>query len=416
MKCSPQPVEHRIAILSPTLAGGGAERGALHIAAGLIERGHDVDLVLQRLVCHYPREVPDKVRLFCLSDPGNAGALPKFKGVTAVPQLLVSEPASWQVRYPRVALISSLRLEQLPLLLSTRSPRWAAGIATYVDRERPTALLAINVFAAAATTMAASFMQRSPRIVATLNDVLRSRRLRHRARISYPHVDAAVGVSRGIAGELAGLSGMLPKRIHTIYNPVISTDFKQKALEPAGHPWLDRPINPVILAIGRMKKVKDFSTLLGAFARLRTWRPARLILLGEGPLKKYLLSLAKNLGIAEHVDFPGFVDNPHAFLTIANLFVLSSRYESFSRVLIEAMACGCPVVSTDCPYGPREILEGGKLGALVPVGNVEALAAAMSCTLDKPPRSDALRNRASFFSVRRAVDQYEKLLVTNESH
>ena len=203
-------------------------------------------------------------------------------------------------------------------------------------------------------------------------------------------------------------------RIHTIYNPVLSPDLDRKALESAGHPWIDDPVRPVVLAIGRMKKVKDFSTLLSAFARLLAQRPAKLIVLGEGRLRPKLLSLAQRLRIAEHVDFPGFVKNPYAYLSRADLFVLSSRYESLSNVLIEALACGCPVVSTDCPVGPREILEGGRFGALVPVGDPEALAAAMARALDEPPRRDALRERASFFSVDRAVDRYEELLLGEE--
>ena len=204
---------------------------------------------------------------------------------------------------------------------------------------------------------------------------------------------------------------MSQDRIHTIYNPVVSTGLARKALESAGHLWLDEPECPVVLAIGRLKKVKGFATLLRAFARLLAVRPSRLIVLGEGRLRPSLVSLAKELRIAEHVDFPGFVANPYAFLAKADLFVLSSRHEALPTVLIEAMACGCPVVSTDCPFGPREILEGGRLGPLVPVGDPKPLADAMARTLGDPPEPDALRARASFFSVERAVDQYEELLL-----
>ena len=134
-------------------------------------------------------------------------------------------------------------------------------------------------------------------------------------------------------------------------------------------------------------------------------------MLGEGRLRPKLLSLARELGVAEQVDFPGFRENPYAFLARADLFVLSSRNEALPTVLIEAMACGCPVVSTDCPYGPREILEDGRLGPLVPVGDADALAEAMARVLDAPPSRDLLRERASFFSVERAVDRYEEMLL-----
>ena len=415
MKSVGRSVESRIAILTPTLAGGGAERGALFIAAGLLERGHEVDIVLHRLVCHYPGDVPDKVRLFVLSNHRNSDTVANLEGESIVPRPLTSGPTPWQVRFPRLALVSRLHRNQMSLLLSGRPPGWAAGIAGYVHRENPTALLAINVLASTAATLAVSLMQRSPRVVATLNDVLRTKRLRARARIVYPNTDAAVAVSRGTAAELAGISGMSRDRIHTIYNPVVSMQIDRNAPGPAGHAWLDEPACPVVLAIGRMKKVKDFPTLLAAFARLVSSRPARLVILGDGPLREPHRSLAKKLGIAEHVDFPGFVDNPHAYLAKADLFVLSSRFESFSRVLVEAMCCGCPVVSTDCPYGPREILQDGRLGVLVPVGDPEALAAAMTRTLDDPPESAALRERASFFSTERAVDEYEKLLLGDDA-
>ena len=401
----------RIAVLSPTLAGGGAERKALSIAAGLLERGHEVDILVHRLVCHYPDEVPGRVRLFYLSIRGDDETRGLLDRLAVVPQPLFPEPTPWRARIPRTALLCKVREKQLPLLMTTRPPRWAAGIAAYVDRERPSALLAMNVLAVTATTMASSLIRRPTRVVGTLHDVLSSGRLHQRARRSYPFADSAVGISRGTTAELEGIPGMARDRIHTIYNPVVSTELDRRARESPRHPWFDDRPCPVILAIGRMKKVKDFSTLLRAFARLLVRRPARLIVLGKGRLQPSLLSLARELGIAEHVDFPGFKENPYAFLAKADLFVLSSRHEALPTVLIEAMACGCPVVSTDCPFGPREILEDGRLGPLVPVGDAEALADAMALTLEEPQGREALRQRASFFSVDRAVDQYEKLLL-----
>ena len=228
-----------------------------------------------------------------------------------------------------------------------------------MDRERPDALLAVNGLAVVTATMAARLVRRPARIVAAQHDVLRTRRLRRRACLAYPYADAVVGVSHGVAAEMAELPGLPHDRIHTVYNPVVSPDLGRRSLEPAGHPWLENPMHPVVLAAGRMKRVKDFPTLLTAFARILARRPARLIVLGDGPLRPSLLSFARELRIAEHVDFPGFVENPYAFLARASLFVSSSRHESLSSVLIEALACGCPVVSTDCPFGPREILEGG---------------------------------------------------------
>jgi len=190
----------------------------------------------------------------------------------------------------------------------------------------------------------------------------------------------------------------------------------QKSLESTDHPWLNSIESPVIISVGKLIKRKDFSCLLAAFAKLRSWRPARLIVLGEGRLRRKLLSLAQKLKVVEDVDFHGFLENPYSFLAKANLFVLSSRNEALPTVLIEAMACGCPVVSTDCPFGPREILENGKYGTLVPVGDSEALATAMANTLDQPPRRDTLRKRASFFNMERALEQYERLLLVEDNN
>lgn len=401
----------RIAILSPSLAGQGAERKALQIAAGLLERGHGVDLLLQRLLCHYPEEVPNRVRIFFSSRRCDARTQRNLERIANSPRPLVPHRPPWRVRYPRIGMSTSLLPSQLPLLLSTRLPRWAAGIAAYLDREQPDALLAMNVLAVTSAAMALRIAHNRVRTVATLHEPLNSGRLLRRARRSYPHADAVVGVSDGVSAEFAKIPGLECSRSHVVYNPVVSMYLEDKSRDPANHPWMDKPKLPIVLAVGKLIARKDFSTLLRAFARLLVQRPARLIVLGEGRLRPTLRSLARELGIAGQVDFPGFKENPYPFLARADLFVLSSRNEALPTVLIEAMACGCPVVSTDCPFGPREILEGGRLGPLVPVGDAEALAEAMDRTLDDPPDPDPLRERASFFNVEHAVERYEDLLL-----
>ena len=263
----------------------------------------------------------------------------------------------------------------------------------------------------AAATMAARVARHRVRIVGTLHGAVKSRRWLSRARRSYPNVDAAVGVSRGVASELTEVVGVPSDRVHTIYNPVVSPALDQEMNRPADHSWLDNPDQRVVLAAGRLDKHKDFLTLLTAFAKLRERCSVRLIVLGKGRLRPQLESQARELGVAEHVDFPGFVRNPYAFMAKASLFVLSSRYEGLPTVLIEAMACGCPVVSTNCPFGPDEILEGGRWGELVPVGDANALSEAMLRTLDSPHPKDALRKRASAFGVEHAVARYERLLL-----
>ena len=172
---------------------------------------------------------------------------------------------------------------------------------------------------------------------------------------------------------------------------------------------------PGILAVGRLHPQKDFTTLIRAFATLRK-RPVRLVILGALSRSNpgyagELIALAETLGVADDVAMPGFVDNPIAFMARAAVFVLSSRYEGLGVAIIEALACGCPVVSTDCPSGPSEILERGRFGPLVPVGDYVALAQAIEAVLDHPPPAEILRARAEFFSVDKAVDQYLGLLL-----
>ncbi len=166
-----------------------------------------------------------------------------------------------------------------------------------------------------------------------------------------------------------------------------------------------------------LKPQKDFETLLAAFAQVRGARPARLMILGDvrkgekdAAYRRGLEALARELGVASDVAFPGFVVNPFAFLSHVALFVLSSRWEGLGVVLIEALACGCPVVSTDCPSGPSEILGGGRWGRLAPVGDAAALAEAIVLTLDQPPDREALRERAQTFSIDRAIQRYAELL------
>jgi len=166
----------------------------------------------------------------------------------------------------------------------------------------------------------------------------------------------------------------------------------------------------VVLAAGRHEDQKDFPTLLRAFARVRAEREARLIILGEGKRRDSLASLAQALGIAASVAMPGFVENPFAFMARAAVFVLSSAYEGLPGVLIQAMACGCPVVSTACPDGPAEVLLGGAHGPLVPVGDAGAMASAIMQVLDAPPDPGSLRKRADDFSSDRSTDAYLRVL------
>jgi glycosyltransferase involved in cell wall biosynthesis len=185
-----------------------------------------------------------------------------------------------------------------------------------------------------------------------------------------------------------------------------------KASEPVSHPWFTPGQPPVILGVGRLTPQKDFPTLLRAFALVRRQRPARLVIVGEGrtEAKEALLRLAIELGCPDDVSLPGFTHNPFCFMANASVFVLSSLHEGLPGVLIQALACGVPVVSTDCPSGPREILEGGRHGRLVALGDFAAMADAITEALERPGDGAARMARGRQFSVERAVDRYLGLL------
>jgi glycosyltransferase involved in cell wall biosynthesis len=197
--------------------------------------------------------------------------------------------------------------------------------------------------------------------------------------------------------------------VQVIYNPVIMPGMKARARQVPDHPWFRAGEPPVVLGIGRLTRQKDFPTLIRAFAGVRRQRPVRLIILGEGEDRAALDTLVTELGLGDDVALPGFRDNPLGYLSASALFVLSSAWEGLPTVLIEALAAGTRVVSTDCPSGPREILQEGRLGTLVPVGDVPALAAAMSAALDCPP-CPAPAAALEPFTREAAVDNYLRLI------
>jgi glycosyltransferase involved in cell wall biosynthesis len=224
-------------------------------------------------------------------------------------------------------------------------------------------------------------------------------------------IDHAVAVSDGIAGELVHRAGLPAAKVSTILNAVIGDDFEARASAPVQHPWLVEKDRPVFVTAGRLVEMKDQRTLLRAFALHVREHPSRLILLGSGPMLDELRNLAASLGIADDVAFAGFVRNPLPYMRAADAFVLSSRSEGFGNVLVEAMGCGTPIVSTDCPHGPTEILAGGKYGVLVPPRDPEALALGFSRVLRERSRwpKDRLRARAGAYTYRACADSYAHL-------
>ena len=387
---SRNPAVTSVAMFIYGLSGGGAQRRCLTLASGFADRGLNVDLVVVNPEGPLAAEFPDTVRLVTLD--GTAGTV--------------------LTRMQR-----RVNVRGLQTLMST----WS--LARYLRRVRPRVLLSaashvnlVSVWARRFAGVPVPLVLRAsnhpsgnPELWPRGGDTIR-RTLRWMAGRVYPWADGVIAVSQGVADEVARLTGLPPAAITTIYNPVVTPDLVRKAAELIDHPWFGPGEPPVLLGAGTLKIQKDFSTLIRAFARVRAQRPARLIILGEGSQRQRLQSLIHSLGLDGDVDMPGFEANPYAWMARADLFVLSSAWEGLPGALIEALACGCPVVSTDCPSGPAEILQGGVYGPLVPVGDDQLMADAIMSVLDQPPDPCRQRARAAFFSLDSAIDRYLEVL------
>ena len=233
-----------------------------------------------------------------------------------------------------------------------------------------------------------------------------------------PRAAAVVVNSPRLSEDLKQRVPLASHLVRVIHNPVVWPDHLQQAALPVDHPWMNQTLMPVVVSVGRLSPPKDHQTLLEAFAQVVKSRPARLVVLGEGPDREELTNLADRLGIGSFVDFVGFRLNPFSYMSRARVVVLSSRYEGLPNVLVQAMACGTQVVSTDCPSGPGEILQDGRLGRLVPVGDSSALAAAIRETLDGPANRAALMARANDYSAESSIAAYIDLItsVTDRYH
>lgn len=333
------------AVFAPDMAGGGAERAALQLAAGLADRGHAVDLVLANAKGPRLADLPQNVRLVNLNSK---------RVLTSVPRL-----------------------------------------ARYLRRERPDGVASVLAYANVAVLLARRLARVRPQaVVIEQNNLSQNagngstvidRLMPRLANRFYPWADAVVSVSAGVRDDLMKLLPDVPRdRFRVIYNPIVTDDIRTKAKAAVDHPFFTDG-QPVFVAVGRMREQKDFPNLIKAFARVRTKRPAKLVILGEGSERLRLEQMVDEMGLSEDVSLPGFTDNPYAYLARATAFVLSSRWEGLPTVVVEALSCGARVVATDCPSGPREILANGAYGTLVPVGDDAALAAALLRVLESDP-------------------------------
>jgi len=304
-------------------------------------------------------------------------------------------------------------------VVDLKCPRfWTSQRATlrYLRARRPDGIVAAMPLANAIAGYARALAGVAVRLVLTEHnsrslvfgdlDLPAHRVLAPFVRFGYRFADCIIAVSEGVAAKLRDLPGVPPDRVRVVYNPAYAPRIESMALEPVPHPWLEDSSMPVLVASGRLEAQKDFATLLRAFALLRNRRPARLVILGQGSLGAQLQALADELSVSASVLFPGYVLNPWAYMGRASAFVLSSAHEGLPGVLVEALGLGIPVVSTDCPTGPSEILDRGRYGRLVPVHDPASLARAIEHALDTPVDRDQLKRRAREFSLEAAAAAY----------
>lgn len=294
------------------------------------------------------------------------------------------------------------------------------ALARYLRRHRPAALLVAKDRAIRSAALARRLAGVPTRLVGRLGTNLSASlegqsALRRWSRYLpmrwlYPMVDAVVAVSEGVAQDTCRITGLPADRVPVIRNPVVTAALLAQARPVVDHPWFAQGEPPVILGVGRLTRQKDFSTLVRAFAELRRERPCRLLILGEGRERARLRALAEELGVAADLQLPGAVANPYAYLGRAALFVLASAWEGSPNALTEALALGTPVVATDCPSGPREILADGRYGPLVPVGDVSALAYAMAAVLEHPLAPQRLREAVLDYTVEASTAAYLRIL------
>jgi glycosyltransferase involved in cell wall biosynthesis len=358
----------RIALLVPTLEIGGVERVFVNLAHGLHEQGVEVDLVVGKTGGGMAQHLDGRVKIFDLGCDRMLSSVPRLAG--------------------------------------------------YLRARHPQALIAAMTHSTAAAVLARAVARKNVKLIATEHNtmskiVANARGVKYRlmplwSRWALGSVNHIVAVCGGVADDLSVQTGIPRSRFQVIYNAVISDALYDAALQPVEHPWFLAGEPPVVLAVGRLDKQKDFPMLIRAFRLVRDRRPARLLILGEGPDRSRIESEVRDQRLTVDVALPGFEHNPYRFMKRSAVFALSSAWEGFGVVLVEALALGVPVVSTNCTYGPAEILRDGKYGALVAVGDHERMAQSLLNALDDPIRESA--GHIQQFTIRAVASEYLSLV------
>ncbi len=366
--------EERLTFFLPSLTSGGAERAVVKLVNEAAARGYLTDLVLATSDNTLAIEVSPQVQIVSLNASRVALSVVPFANYIkrVRPGLIVSSITHGNVAAVLARLLSKV---EVSLILCEHS-----SVSHVIAQKK--------IFSSLLVRFVAPYL--------------------------YPAADYIVAVSQGAADDLAQAFGLSQDKITVIFNPVVGPEFQRRAEESENYPFLRTDAREFVLGVGRLESEKDFATLIEAFKIVSETRDIRLVLVGKGALEANLKKVANSLGVSDRVIFAGYVRNPLPLMKRCSVFVLSSRFEALPTVLIEAMACGAPVVSTDCPHGPREILENGKWGSLVPVGNSRELARAISENLGRKKDRKATE-RADSFSTNQAFNSYATLFPSSLS-
>jgi len=359
-----------VILFTPTLGPGGIPRMRLNLIPALKKLGFKVSLMLNRREGPLMSLIPDDLEVISLDAQKSTLAIPRLARELRrrQPDILLASPIR--------SGLAALGAKRLGLLRGVKT-KIVSSIHNPMSEE-----------ADLPTTW------REPLIPMFSHYML-------------PRADAIVAVSKGVADDVAETARIDRSLISVVYNPVLNYNFEERLAEGIDHPWFaaDKKI-PVVIGVGRLAPQKDFPVLIKAFAEVRRQRACRLAFLGDGPDRESLTKLANESGYGEDIVFLGFKQNPLPYMKAASLFAMSSIHEGCPNALVEAIGCGTPVVSTDCRHGPREILNAGQYGPLVPVGDASALAASIMRTLDNPISSAVLRARAADFNADKIAKDY----------